>query len=177
MNPPGKKNTTSDNQILLPGLLEPRRELERSSAKNGRISHLAILDDLQNSEPGSRGLVEIYKCEVLPIKTRTLRLLGKKSAAATNRTLLGFEVQASYKRIHCPDLVTARYLKLFTELGCSSIRLPYNPAVTERLIPELESSLNRLEKGVRERFPDDRRMQLYVTRKLYQHIRNRLRST
>lgn len=175
MNPPGKKN--HDNQIPLPGLVEPGRELERSSAGNGRISHLAILEALQNPEPGSRGVVEIYRREVLPIKTRTLRLLGKKSTAVTNRTLLGFEVQAAFKRIHCPDLVTARYLKLFTELGCSSIRLPYNPAVTARLIPELESSVKRLEAGVRERFPDDRKTQLYVTRKLYEHIRNRLRAT
>jgi hypothetical protein len=177
MNPPGKKNTGSDNQIPLPGLLERRREPEQSSDREGRISHLAILEALQDSEPGSRGVVEIYKREVLPIKTRTLRLLGKKSLAVTNRTLLGFEVQASFKRIHCPDLVTARYLRLFTELGCSSIKLPYNPAVTERLIPELESAIHRLEEGVRERFPDDRKMRLYVTRKLYQHIRNRLRAT
>jgi hypothetical protein len=175
MNPPGNKNP--DTQIPLPGLSKPRLELERGASRNGRISHLAILEALQASEPGTRGVVEIYKCEVLPIQTRTLRLLGKKSSAATNRTLLGFEVQASFKRIHCPDLVTARYLKLFTELGCSSIRLPYNPAVTARLIPELESSFKRLEEGVRERFPDDRKMQLYVSRKLYQHIRNRLRAT
>ena len=98
-------------------------------------------------------MVQIYRQEVLSIKTRTIHLLGRKSSARISNTLLGFEVKSSFKRIHCPDLVTARYLKLFTEIGCHSIKLPYDPTVTARLIPELESAVERLVSGTKALFP------------------------
>jgi hypothetical protein len=122
-------------------------------------------------------LVQIYRGEVLPVKTRTIQLLGRKVPARIINTLLGFEVQASYKRVSCPDLVSARYLKLFTELGCRSIKLPYDPTVTDRLIPELELAMNRLSAGVRDLFPGDRAAQLYVLRRIYSHLRTQLHSS
>lgn len=150
--------------------------MKEVAVRSGRISHLAILEALEGSNQGSRGIVRIYRDEVLPIKTRTLHLLGKKAPAETLKTLLGFEVQAGSKRIQCPDMVTARFLKVFMELGCGSIRLPYDPTVTARLVPELESALERLVKGVERLFPQNHTLQLYVTRRLYRHIRNRLRA-
>ena len=58
--------------------------------------------------------MDAYRQRVLSQKTRTIRLLGRKSSAKIIHTLLGYEVQASYKRIQCPDLVTARYIRLFS---------------------------------------------------------------
>jgi hypothetical protein len=147
---------------------------ETATGSAGRIPLTAILDRFEAS-PEARGLVAVYRFEVLPVKTRTLRLVGQKTAATIVHTLLGYEVKARFKRIQCPDLVTARYLKLFSELGCHSIRLPYDPTVTARILPELEAALQRIEAGVRELFPDSAALRRYVTRRLYALLRRRLR--
>ena len=140
-----------------------------------KILHMELLKALQQPALGFSGIVEIYRLRVLQVKTRNLQLLGRKSPARIIETLLGYEVKAAYKRIHCPDKVTARYVRLFTELGCRTIRLPYDPTVTAELIPDLERAIARIESGVRELFPSDRTLQLYVLRKLYTHLRIQLK--
>ncbi len=147
----------------------------RAASRRPRIPHQRILAALSESE-GSGDLMRLYRERVVPIKTRTIVLLGRKSQAKIIHTLLGFEVQASYKRIQCPDLVTARYLKLFTDLGCRSIKLPYDPTVTAVIIPELEAAVERMEKRVQELFPSSRETQRYVLRQLFQLIRPRLQT-
>ncbi len=119
--------------------------------------------------------MEAYRAKVLTQDTRTIRLLGKKGPARILHTLLGYEVQASYKRIQCPDLVTARYLKLFTELGCRSIKLPYDPTLTADLIPQFEDMVDKIAKQVAQYFPQDVSMQHYVLRRLFSIIRRQLR--
>jgi hypothetical protein len=88
--------------------------------------------------------------------------------------LLGFEVQACYKRIHCPDMVTARYIRLFSELGCRTIKLPYDPTQTARLIPEFEAMMDCISRHIRERFPGDRKTQRYIFRTIFSIIRRQL---
>jgi hypothetical protein len=140
--------------------------------RNAKIPHLQIFQALSNHAD----LVNAYKENVLPQKTRTIRLLGRKSPARIIHTLLGYEVKASYKRIQCPDLVTARYLKLFTELGCHSIKLPYDPTLTAQLIPEFERIVEDITAQIRELFPQDPKLQLYVIRRIYRILRMQLRS-
>ena len=118
--------------------------------------------------------LETYQQKVLPQKTRTIRLLGRKSPAKILHTLLGFEVQASYKRIQCPDLVTARYLRLFSELGCHSIKLPYDPTFTAQIISGFELMLDDVNNKIRQLFPGDLRMQRHATRKVFAIIRRQL---
>jgi len=142
-------------------------------AANRRIQHLLIL----NSSRVRRDLIQEYRDKVLPEKTRTIRLLGKKNPARIIHTLLGFEVQALYKRIHCPDFVTARYIRLFSELGCHSIKLPYDPTVTDRLIPGFEASVENLNEKIRELYPRDLQTRQYVIRTLYGIIRQQLASS
>jgi hypothetical protein len=137
-----------------------------------KIPHRKILLESQNPN-GS--LAEIYHRKVRTQKTRMIRLLGRKSSAQIIHTLLGFELQASYKRIQCPDLVTAQYLKLFSELGCHSIHLPYDPTVTARLIPEFEILLEDIHRKVRETFPKNPGVQQYVIQKVYAIIRQQLK--
>jgi hypothetical protein len=144
------------------------------ASKNHKLNHAEILKKVQ-SAMDCRPFVQIYRQEVLSTKTRTIHLLGRKSSARISNTLLGFEVKSSFKRIHCPDMVTARYLKLFTEIGCHSIKIPYDPTVTARLVPELESAAEGLVSGTRALFPESRQLQLYVIRKLYRLIRSHLR--
>ena len=162
-------------QLNLPGLYE-LRIAGKTSPRKSRIPHREILKALQNaSGMSSRGLIEIYHSDVLTVKTRTIRLLGRKISAHIFNTLLGFEVKASFKRIQCPDMATARYLKIFTELGCRTIKLPYDPTVTARLLPELEVAQERLVSGVRLLFPQNKDLQLYVLRHICRYIRHRLR--
>ena len=137
---------------------------------NRRIQHLRIL----NSSRIRQDLIQEYRDKVLPDKTRTIRLLGKKNPARIIHTLLGFEVQAEYKRIHCPDLVTARYIRLFSELGCHSIKLPYDPTITEHLIPGFEEAVESLKKQVQQLYPKDLQTRQYVMQTLYGIIRQQL---
>ncbi len=139
-------------------------------SNSGRIRYTQLL---QSSGRYSE-LIEAYKTQVLTQKTRTIRLLGRKSSAKIINTLLGFEVQASYKRIQCPDLVTARYLRLFSEIGCHSIKLPYDPTLTQKLIPEFEATLEEIHHAILDLYPNDLSMQLYATRKIYGTIRSHL---
>ena len=119
-------------------------------------------------------LIEGYREKVIPVKTRTIRLLGRKNPARIIHTLLGYEVQASYKRIQCPDLVTARYLRLFSELGCHSIKLPYDPTLTEQLIPGFEAAVDNLQSRVQQLFPGEVPTQRYVLRRVYEMIRQQI---
>jgi hypothetical protein len=139
--------------------------------RNGKIPHQEIL----RSFGSLAHLVEMYREKVLPQKTRTIRLLGKKHPAKILHTLLGYEVQASYKRIQCPDLVTARYIRLFSELGCHSIQLPYDPTLTSGLIPEFEVAVDDLTQKIRSLFPRDVSMQHYVIRRVFEIVRKKLR--
>ena len=122
------------------------------SARELKISHKKILQTAINLTD----FADLYRREVLTRQTRSIRLLGRKNSAKIIHTLLGFEVQACYKRIHCPDLVTARYIRLFSELGCNSIKLPYDPTRTAELIPQFEAMLDRVSDHIHELFPQDR---------------------
>jgi hypothetical protein len=175
-SPREQKRRDSNIQMPLPGVVTLEVGGKKIQSRNRRIPHQRIFKSLQGSSGGFRDLLTIYRQEVLPIKTRTIHLLGRKGPARIIHTLLGYEIQASYKRIHAPDLVTARYLKLFTEFGCRTIRLPYDPTVTARLIPELEQGVEFIAKAIRALFPESRALQRYVLQKMCAIMRSRLRA-
>ncbi len=146
-------------------------EMTLSSGRK-KISYQEILDN----SIGYTKFVDLYRQRVLPKNTRTIRLLGRKNNARIIHTLLGFEVQAAYKRIQCPDMVTARYLKLFSELGCHSIKLPYDPTLTAELIPQFESMAQAITAQVRACFPQDVSLQRYALRHIYAILRRQIRN-
>ncbi|HTY62149.1 MAG TPA: hypothetical protein VMG30_07795 [Acidobacteriota bacterium] len=146
--------------------------LQPPSFRNPKISHREILQATVRFS----GFADLYREKVLTQQTRTIRLLGTKCSAKILHTLLGFEVQARYKRIQCPDMVTARYIRLFSELGCHSIKLPYDPTRTAQLIPEFEAMLERIADRIRAQFPGDRSTQRYVFQKVYAILRRQLRA-
>jgi hypothetical protein len=86
----------------------------------------------------------IYRKEVLTNKTRTVELLGRKCKPRLMRTLLGYELLLSRKRVACPDKITAHYLKIFAELGMKSIEIPYDPTITAEVLPRLKGVFERL---------------------------------
>jgi hypothetical protein len=144
--------------------------MTKPASVGGKIQHLQIL----RASIHCAGLINIYREQVLSQQTRTIRLLGRKNPAKIIHTLLGFEVQASYKRIQCPDMVTARYLRLFSELGCHSIKLPYDPTLTEKLIPELEAMIEGIQEEIHRSFAQDLPTQRYVTRNIFGILRQQL---
>ncbi|HXK59722.1 MAG TPA: hypothetical protein PLP42_07470 [Acidobacteriota bacterium] len=93
---------------------------------------------------GIARLVDLYTERVLKRPHREVTLRGRKCRARIMQTLLGLEVKAGRKRITCPDLATARYLRVFAEIGLPSVRIPYDPTVTRSLVSEVESSLEAI---------------------------------
>jgi hypothetical protein len=162
-------------QPYLPGVVALRAGGQQIPIRYDRIPHNQILAALQDSEHGFQNIVETYRRKVLTVKTRIIPLLGRKCRARIIQTLLGYEVKASNKRVHCPDMVTARYIKIFTEVGCKQIRLPYDPTLTASLIPTLETALEAINTGVHNLFPEDRKKELYTVRALYRILRSQLR--
>lgn len=118
------------------------------------------------TEKEVRELVELYGSRVLTARHRQVSLRGRKCRAAIMRTLLGYEVKAGRKRITCPDLVTARYLRAFAELGLATVRIPYDPTVTKGMVGEVESILERIRQASGES-PD-------ACRKAYRRLRQHL---
>jgi hypothetical protein len=165
----------SSRQLHLPGLTELQAGGKTIRMKGSRIPHSKILAALEGSGEEAGSLVEVYRSRVLPVKTRTIHLLGRKSSPRIIETFLGYEVQAGYKRVHCPDRVTARYLVVFTEIGCHSIKLPYDPTVTAGLLPSLESGLARLKAGVSALFPGNRKARIYVLQQIFARLRSHLK--
>jgi hypothetical protein len=143
------------------------------SQHDAKIQHMEIL----RNSTDFPDFIAAYREKVLSQKTRTIRLLGRKNPARVIHTLLGYEVQASYKRIQCPDLVTARYVRLFSEIGCHSIQLPYDPTITARLIPGFESMLEGVKKKIGELFPQNSQTRQYALQKAYGIIRLQLRDS
>jgi hypothetical protein len=164
------------NQMEFPGMTRPAPSPGEAARKTGRIPHKAILASLQGPLDGPANLAGIYRMRVLPGKTRTIQLLGHKSPARIIQTLLGYEVQGSYKRIQCPDMVTARYLRLFLELGCRSIKLPYDPTVTAAVVPALEDALAAILAAILKMYPGPASLRLYVIRQVYRYLRLQLKS-
>ena len=87
---------------------------------------------------------DLYTSQVLTRKTRTISLFGRKSRPRLLDTFLGFELQAGRRRISCPDEATARYLRIFAEMGLPSVEIPYDLSVTLRILPSLEQSWSQI---------------------------------
>lgn len=137
-----------------------------------RISYRSILQETIRRNAFS----ELYGREVLPYPTRTIRLLGKKCSAQIMYTFLGFEVKAGRKRIHCPDIVTARYLKVFSELGCRSIRLPYDPTRTAQIVPQFEAMMDEIHRYITDHFSEEPSTKRRVLQRVYALLRRQIHS-
>ena len=85
-----------------------------------------------------------YGKEVLSGQTRVVSLPGRKCEPRILNTFLGFELQVAQKRITCPDMSTARYLRVFAEVGMPTVRAPYDPTLTTSVLPQLERALKKI---------------------------------
>jgi hypothetical protein len=101
----------------------------------------------------------IYQEKVRTQRTRAHRLEVPKreNRAAIQHTLLGIELKVGNKRFSCPDLSTARYLKVFARLGCQEVAVPYDITKISTLADELDSSWHKtllfLEESAKDKTP------------------------
>lgn len=145
----------------------------RPAPARGKVAYLEVAREIQQVAPE---ILQIYIREVLPNRTRPLKLYGRKHRARILKTMLGHEVKMGRKRVQCPDVVTARYLKVFGELGMKSIELPYDPTRTARLVDVLEVALQRIAVETQRRFPrpEERLIRNKLVRFVYHNIRRSL---
>ncbi len=115
-----------------------------------------------------------YGEEVLSERTRVVSLPGRKCEPRILNTFLGFELQVAQKRITCPDMSTARYLRIFAEVGMPSVRAPYDPSLTTCVLPQLEQALRKIKDLLLEENLDRKQHQSKL-RNIYRNIRENLK--
>lgn len=120
-------------------------------------------------------LSRYYAEQILSQKTRTVLLLGRKCEPQVMYTFLGFELKLGPKRLTCPDMTTARYLRIFGRLGATSIEIPYDPTRTAGVLPRLEELTGTIDRllaaGESEGPHHQRRVQ-----RIYRQIRQQLKA-
>jgi hypothetical protein len=88
---------------------------------------------------GADWLPAIYRDTVRPQRTRAydLDVPPKENAADILHTLLGIELKVGRNRFACPDLATARYLRVFARV------VPYDITRISAIADILETSWHR----------------------------------
>jgi hypothetical protein len=101
---------------------------------------MAKLDNLK-AQLGAGWLPAIYQKRVRSQRTRAIHLdiPERESTAEIQYTLLGIELKIGKRRVACPDLATARYLRVFARLGCRRFAIPYNITKVSVAADELET--------------------------------------
>lgn len=98
------------------------------------------------ADPATFSIPEIYAEKIRPLRTRscTLDIPERENEAEILHTLLGIELKVGRRRFACPDLATARYMRVFARLGCRSFAIPYDITRISRLADELETSWQKM---------------------------------
>ena len=106
---------------------------------------MVIVEEIRN-EIGDAWIPEIYKGKIRSQRTRShsLDVLQKENSAEILHTLLGIELRIKKKRFACPDLSTARYLRIFARIGCNDFAIPYDISRISSVADELEASWHRM---------------------------------
>ncbi len=95
---------------------------------------------------GSDWIPLIYAEKVRPQRTRSfaMDIPERENEAEILYTLLGIELKVGKIRFSCPDLATARYLRVFARIGCPSVAIPYDITKISVLADELEVGWQKL---------------------------------
>lgn len=90
-------------------------------------------------------LCNIYRDKIRSQRTRSISIdvPARLNAAEIQYTLLGIELKVGKTRFSCPDLATARYMRVFARIGCSAFAIPYDITKISAAADELETSWQR----------------------------------
>ena len=96
-------------------------------------------------ELGANWLPAIYAAKVRPQRTRSVRIdvPQRENAAEIQYTLLGIELKVGKRRFACPDLATARYMRVFARIGAMDFAVPYDITKISVVADELETAWQR----------------------------------
>ena len=90
-------------------------------------------------------LPTIYSEKIRSQRTRSvfLDLIERENQAEIQYTLLGIELKVGKRRFACPDLATARYMRVFARLGCHKFAVPYDITKISVAADDLETAWQR----------------------------------
>lgn len=103
-----------------------------------------LVDDIK-AALGGDWLPEIYEKRVRSGRTRAyeLEIAARENRAEIQYTLLGIELKVGRRRLACPDLATARYLRVFARIGVCEFAIPYDISQISAIADELETGWQR----------------------------------
>ncbi len=112
-------------------------------------------------------LPAIYESRVRPQRTRSVHIdvPTRENVAEIQYTLLGIELKVGKRRFACPDLATARYMRVFARIGVLDFAIPYDITKISPLADELETAWQRA--GI---------IAAELTRKETEQVKKRLRN-
>ncbi|CAN5315313.1 hypothetical protein BH10ACI2_BH10ACI2_16810 [soil metagenome] len=90
-------------------------------------------------------LPAIYSDRIRTQRTRSLSIdiAERENQAEIQYTLLGIELKVGKKRFACPDLATARYMRVFARMGCRDFAIPYDITKISCAADDLETAWHR----------------------------------
>ena len=105
---------------------------------------MTLVDEIKETL-AENWLPAVYRDRIRSGRTRAYKIdiPKRENTPQIQYTLLGIELKAGRKRFACPDLATARYLRVFVRLGCSEFAIPYDISLISGLADELETSWQR----------------------------------
>src|SRR5215203_5538742 len=99
----------------------------------------------QDLDIPDESLATIYAEKIRTLRTRScsLEIPERENDVRILHTLLGIELKVGRRRFSCPDLPTARYMRVFARLGCREFAVPYDITKISTLADELATSSQR----------------------------------
>lgn len=90
-------------------------------------------------------LPTVYREKIRSQRTRAVHIevLERENKAEIDYTLLGIELKVGKRRFACPDLATARYMRVFARIGCRDFAIPYDISKVSAAADDLETSWQR----------------------------------
>ena len=87
----------------------------------------------------------MYAEKIRTLRTRScsLEIPERENEVLIQHTLLGIELKIGVRRFACPDLATARYMRVFARLGCRDFAIPYDITRISTFADELETEWQR----------------------------------
>lgn len=106
---------------------------------------MSKLADEIKAELGKDWLPHIYEKRVRSDRTRAyaLEVSPRENRAEIQYTLLGIELKVGRRRFSCPDLATARYLRVFARIGVRKFAIPYDISQISTIADDFETGWQR----------------------------------
>ena len=99
----------------------------------------------ESAEERLEPMAAMYAEKIRTLRTRScsLEIPERENDVLILHTLLGIELKIGPRRFACPDLATARYMRIFARLGCRDFAIPYDITRISTLADDLETEWQR----------------------------------